>query len=244
MQPPQIDQDIQTLADWIYKQFGATEPVRVMNILSKPYYFKYCVDEDVEMPDPNIRKVRGRHYQENTLKPGESITLLGGAAYIFVDGVARAFTQERYGDNAAGDLAKLVDSASKVIVGKVDYQGGQLVNDKPTVKPETPADHNPNVVADETGAQQTNTYTPPADKTDEAPFTGLNDENQTSQNNDEADGELEPVEFEWQGDKYRASKTVTGTPQFRRNGSLIGQDVFLDNLSQYNVANPDKPVGA
>ena len=117
MQPTtQLPSDIKTLQDYLFTQFKATDPMEVQNILSKPYYFKYCVNEEVETPDPVSRRVVNREYEEVTLEPGETKILLGGAAYIFLGGIAGQYVFETQGADATGDLAKMVDAANLAIV--------------------------------------------------------------------------------------------------------------------------------
>lgn len=160
----------QTLADFIYAQFPATAPIEVQNILPKPYYFKYCTDEDIIAPDQFSKKVRERKYEEKTVEPGESITLLGGAAYIFVDGVARAYVQQKFGDAATGDLEKLAQAAKLAIIGQVNLNNRQALPNAPAIPQggQAPSDHNPNSVKDDQGQLPAQTG---ADNTqDEVPF--------------------------------------------------------------------------
>lgn len=130
MQPTEpIPSDIKTLADWIYQQFGATEPVEIQNILPERYFFKYCVGEEIATPDPVTKQVMDRKYEEMWFEPGESKVLMGGAAYIFIDGVARQYVFHKKGADATGDLAQLIQAAKLAIVGKVGY--GSKVVEKP-----------------------------------------------------------------------------------------------------------------
>ena len=160
MQPSQtISQDIKTLHDWIYEQFKPTDPIEVQNILDKPYYFKYCVGETIETPDQVSRKVMARQYEEYTFEPGETKVLMGGAAYIFIGGIASHYVLQTRGAEAIGDLQALVDAAALAIIGKVQYSkhaepiGTRMPVQpvKPLAEPSAPGDHNPNAVKDDDG---------------------------------------------------------------------------------------------
>ena len=164
MQPSQtISQDIKTLADWVYEQFRPTDPMEVQNILDKPYYFKYCVGETIETPDQVSRKVTERQYEEHTFEPGETMTLMGGAAYIFLCGIAPAYVLQTKSQDAMGNLQDLVDAASLAIIGKVGYsKHAEPLQHKavastsvrpitPVSEPTGPAGHNPNAVVDDDG---------------------------------------------------------------------------------------------
>lgn len=161
MQPSQtISQDIKSLADWVYDQFAATDPIEVQNILNKPYYFKYCVGETIETPDQVSRKVVERQYEEFTFQPGETKVLMGAAAYIFVCGIAPHYVLETKDQDSMGDLQSLVDAAQLAIIGKVGYaqHAGETrnaalptANALPTQEPVIPAGHNPNAVNDDDG---------------------------------------------------------------------------------------------
>lgn len=168
MQPTEpLDQYVKTLPDWIYDQFKATDPVEVKNILDTPFEFKYCVGETVETPTQYERKVIDRQYEVKTLMPQETIVLMGAAAYLFVDTVARTYLYkyvtekakkpiadggmgldylkaEEQGANATADVAQLVEAAKLVIVGKVGY-ASHTTPTAPTVP------HNPTAVADNNG---------------------------------------------------------------------------------------------
>jgi len=161
MQPSQtISQDIKSLADWVYDQFAATDPIEVQNILDKPYFFRYCVGETIETPDQVSRKVVDRQYEEYTFQPGETKILMGGAAYIFVCGIAPHYVLATKDADAMGDLQSLVDAAALSIIGKVGYSSTvqPLPNTAaptrptlPTQEPGTPTGHNPNVALDNNG---------------------------------------------------------------------------------------------
>lgn len=162
MQPQEpIPSDIKTLADWIYQQFGATEPVEIQNILPERYFFKYCVGEEIATPDPVTKQVLDRKYEEMWFEPGESKVLMGGAAYIFVDGVARQYVFQKHGADATGDLSILIQAAKLAIIGKVGY--GQKTMETPTqpIKNEQPP------VAIKTEQPVVNTTPPPETGTDE-----------------------------------------------------------------------------
>lgn len=161
MQPSQntISQDIKTLADWVYEQFRPTDPIEVQNILDKPYYFKYCVGENIETPDQVSRKVVDRQYEEITFEPGETKVLMGGAAYIFLCGIAPHYVMQTESADAMGNLQSLVDAAALAIIGKVQYSkhaepiGRNVAVQpvKPVAEPSAPANHNPNAVNDDDG---------------------------------------------------------------------------------------------
>ncbi len=168
MQPTApLAQDIKTLPDWIYEQFRATDPVEVKNILDTPFEFKYCVSETVETPTQYERKVVDRQYEVKTVMPQQTIVLMGAAAYLFVDTVARTYLYkyvtdkaktpiadggmgldylkaEEQGANATADVAQLVEAAKLVIVGKVGY-----AEHATATAPIVP--HNPTSVADNNG---------------------------------------------------------------------------------------------
>lgn len=139
-----LNQDIKTLADWLYEEFRATDPIEVKNILDTPYFFKYCVGETIETPDQTTRKVVDRQYEEHTFQPGETMVLMGSAAYIFIDGLARSYVYkkvtaeskipladggmgldhakaEEQGANATASVEQLVAAAKLAIVGRVGY---------------------------------------------------------------------------------------------------------------------------
>ena len=182
MQPTQpLPQDIKTLADWLYEQFRATDPIEVKNILGEPYHFKYCIGETIETPDQVSRKVVDRQYEEYTVQPGETRVMMGAAAYIFVDGVARTYLYrkvtadakiplseggmgldhnkaEEQGANATADVQQLVEAAKLAIVGVVGYANHAVTpapavtrTPQPTSDPSAPAGHNPNAIADNAG---------------------------------------------------------------------------------------------
>lgn len=141
MQPAiaQPQADIKNLMDWLFTQFKATDPITVKNITSQPYHFKYCTGEEINTPDQFTKVVLDRTYDERDIAPGEELNLLGGAAYVFVDGVARAYLYEstleqtegdekekqRAAGNALGAVVKLIEAAEKVIVGKASIVGAK-----------------------------------------------------------------------------------------------------------------------
>lgn len=181
MQPSEpLPDDIKTFADWIYQQFRATDPIEVKNILGVPYKFKYCVGETIETPDPLVRRVAERQYEEITLQAGETRVLMGAAAYIYVDGVARTYLYkkvlndlqvpkseggvagleynkaEEQAANATADVGQLVEAAKLVIIGKVGYANHAVpqhsaVGGTPIATGQAPAGHNPNAMADNQG---------------------------------------------------------------------------------------------
>lgn len=152
MQPEQLE-GISTLADWVYDQFAPTDPIQVTNILDEPYKFKYCVGEEIVSPDPTTKQVVSRRYEEKTIPAGDSIVLLGAAAYIFVDGIARTYTFKHKGAEATADIAQLVEAAKKAIVGKVSYSQTPAVPVAPKEDDRggVPVDHNPNAFKDDKG---------------------------------------------------------------------------------------------
>jgi hypothetical protein len=175
MQPSQeIAQDIKSLADWVYEQFKPTDPIEVQNILDKPYYFKYCVGETVETPDQVSRKVMERQYEEHTFAPGETKVLMGGAAYIFLCGIAPSYVLQTKSQDAMGDIQELVNAAALAIIGKVNYsRHAEPINKGqrpvvPVAEPSAPAGHNPNVVNDDDG------NLPPQTSSDDDAFSNMN----------------------------------------------------------------------
>ncbi len=217
MQPSEqqtISQDIKTLADWVYEQFKPTEPIEVQNILDKPYYFKYCVGETIETPDQVSRKVMERQYEEHTFQPGETKVLMGGAAYIFVCGIAPSYVLQTQGQDAMGNLQSLVDAAFLAIIGKVQYSkhaepiGAKMPVQpvKPLSEPSAPADHNPNVVKDDEG------NLPP--QGDEDAFATLNPP---------------ATEFNLGDDFYDTTANGRG----RKNKQFISADEFAKAQAQY-----------
>jgi hypothetical protein len=174
MQPSEpLSADIKTLADWIYEQFRATDPIEVKNILATDYKFKYCVGENVETPDAVSRRVLERQYEEKTIPAGATEILMGAAAYIFVDGIARQYLYakvledskaagmeyakaEEAAANATADVQQLVEAAKLAIVGKVGY----AAHNAPTSAPVLP--NNPNAVKDDSGLQPQQTTAPAA----------------------------------------------------------------------------------
>lgn len=211
MQPTEpIPQDIKTLHDFLFSQFKATDPIEVQNILEKPYYFKYCVNENIETPDPVTRRVIGREYEEKTFEPGESMVLLGGAAYIFIDGVAREYVFNKYGADATANLAPLIEAAKLIIIGKVGYAKHGATD---TVRPLQPAvPHNPNVIQDNQGNMppQQNEENTGAPKQETDAFDDLND------------GEPVITEFEHDGNYY----DITPQGRHRMNKSFVKQEVY------------------
>lgn len=179
MQPSEpLPDDIKTLADYLYQQFRATDPIEVKNILDQPYKFKYCVGENIETPDASTRRVLERQYEEITLQPGETRVLMGGAAYIFIDGVSRTFLYkkvlkdlqkvkskggagleyakaEEQAANATADVAQLVEASKLALVGRVGYAQHAVPQNAPGRQPiqsnQAPAGHNPNSIADNNG---------------------------------------------------------------------------------------------
>lgn len=202
MQPSEpLSPDIKTLHDWIYGQFKPTDPVEVQNILDKQYYFKYCVSEDVATPDPVTRQVRGREYDEKTVPAGESIVLMGAAAYIFIAGVAHQYVFETEGAEATGNLQKLVEAAQLCIIGVVGYAK--------KAEPKAPhtAHNNPTAIKDDNGVTPS-----------QVPPTG-------SDEDDDAFGDMgNPLatEFEHDGNfydvaengRYRKNKKFTSEPEY------------------------------
>jgi len=150
-----LDSKIKTLADWLYDQWAPTDPIIVKNILDEPYFFRYCVNEEIETPEQNMKRVLRRDYQEITLEPGQEHILIGGQAYLFVDGIARtyAFKSEKNPEvaaNATANIQRLIDCAQLAIVGKAGYNS-QVQPIKPqasSVQPTAPVvpAHNPNVL--------------------------------------------------------------------------------------------------
>jgi hypothetical protein len=217
MQPTEpLSQDIKTLQDYLFQQFKATDPIEVQNILDKPYYFKYCVSENIETPDPLVRRVTEREYEEHTFAPGESKVLMGGAAYIFVAGVAQQYVFETQGADATASIAALVEAAKLVIIGRVGYAKSQPV--APTVN--QPA-HNPNVVKDDSGNMpvQTNVEQTGGKPQDEDAFASI--------------GTNPPVsEFEFEGNFY----DTTANGRYRMNKNFVKQEVFEAAREGYYAA--------
>lgn len=176
MQPDQpLPSDIVTLADWIYKQFKPTDPIEVQNILPEPYFFRYCVGEEIATPDAVSRQVLDRKYEEFTLEPGESKVLMGGAAYIFVDGVARQYVFKTEGADATGDLARLVKAASRAIIGNVGYSRNAAQD---ATAPAKPTNQVPPAIATDlpiVGTETTTTVDEDENVSGDA-FDNLNDE--------------------------------------------------------------------
>ncbi len=156
MQPQELE-GIQTLADWIYQQFAPTDPIEVQNISQDDYNFRYCVGEDIVSSDPTSKQVVERKYEEKYFKPGETAILMGAAAYIFVDGVARRYVFEQSGAEATADIAQLVTAAKKAIIGKVGYStttpltSTKIDTEELRDRGGVPVGHNPNAVKDNAG---------------------------------------------------------------------------------------------
>lgn len=207
MQPTtQLPSDIKTLQDYLFTQFKATDPMEVQNILSKPYYFKYCVNEEIETPDPVSRRVVNREYEEITLEPGETKILLGGAAYIFLGGIAGQYVFETQGADATGDLAKMVEAAHLAIVQKVGYEKASKPAPAQTAQTAPTTPHNPTAIADNNG------QLPPQTTGDEDAFSGMG-----------APTDNPPIsEFEHNGAFY----DTTANGRYRMNKSFIKQEVF------------------
>ena len=207
MQPTtQLPSDIKTLQDYLFTQFKATDPMEVQNILSKPYYFKYCVNEEVETPDPVSRRVVNREYEEVTLEPGETKILLGGAAYIFLGGIAGQYVFETQGADATGDLAKMVDAANLAIVQKVGYE--KTSKPAPVAQTTSTAQHNPTAIKDNDG------NLPPQTTGDEDAFSNMGT-NITDNN--------PPIsEFEHNGAFY----DTTANGRYRMNKNFVKKEVF------------------
>lgn len=208
MQPTEpIPSDIKTLQDYLFTQFKATDPIEVQNILSKPYYFKYCVSEDIETPDPVSRRVVNREYEEITLQPGETKILMGGAAYIFLSGIAGQYVLETDSQDAIGDLAKMIAAAKLAIVAHVGY----AKTTQAPAAPAQPAQHNPNAIADNTGTLPPQTGATSNDNEDA--FAGM--------------GNPPMTEFTvGEGDSAEIFKHDTNNGQYRKNGKLIKKEVF------------------
>lgn len=151
MQPTKpIPSDIKTVQDHLFTLFKAVQPVEVQNILTKRYFFRYCVNEEIETPDPVSKRVVRREYEEKFFEPGETAVLMGGAAYIFLAGVAQEYVFEKHGAEATGDLAKIIEAAELAFVQPVSYEQPTARVNKPIAQ--TSAQHNPNVVKDNNGA--------------------------------------------------------------------------------------------
>ena len=229
MQPSQtISQEIKTLANWIYEQFKPTDPIEVQNILDKQYYFKYCVGETIETPDQVSRKVMERQYEEHTFEPGETMILMGGAAYIFLAGIAPNYVLQTKGQEAMGDIQALVDAAHLAIIGKVGYTkhsepvctAGAISN--PTIRPITPvqeptapAGHNPNAVNDDDG--------------------NLPPQTPTGNEDDDAFAQLNPpaTEFTIGDDFYDTTANGRG----RKNKQFISNEEFTAAQAQHASTN-------
>lgn len=236
MQPSQtISQDIKTLADWIYEQFKPTDPIEVQNILDKPYYFKYCVGETIETPDQVSRKVMDRQYEEHTFEPGETMILMGGAAYIFLAGIAPNYVLQAKGQEAMGNLQDLVDAAHLAIIGKVGYTKHTEAKPAPTSvrpitpvqEPTAPAGHNPNAINDDNGNLPPQT---PAGE-EVPPATTL----PTGDEDDDAFANINPpaTEFTIGDDFYDTIANGRG----RKNKQFISNEEFAAAQAQYASAN-------
>lgn len=103
-----LSNDIKTLADWIFQQFAPTSPVKVKNILDTPFDFRYCVGEDVVTPDAVSRNVLNRTFQVFHFEPGEEQILMGAAAYLFVDKIARQYVFIKEGGESDDPIKKTV----------------------------------------------------------------------------------------------------------------------------------------
>ena len=253
-----LAQDIKTLADWIYQQFRATDPIEVKNILSEPYKFKYCVGETIETPDPVVRRVAERQYEDITLQAGETRVLMGAAAYIFVDGVARTYLYksiikklqvvkskggagleyskaEEQAANATADVAQLVEAAKLVIVGKVGYANHAVPQTAPGRQPiasgQAPSGHNPNSIADNDGnLPPAPVTTPPATTT--PPAGGEDDDAFANLGNDDGKPAINfelPTEFTIGEDSF----DVTANGRARKNNSFTSVPEFNAAQAQY-----------
>lgn len=264
MQPAQttpLPQDIKTLADWLYDEFRATDPMEVKNILDTPYHFKYCIGETIETPDQVSRKVMDRQYEEYTLQPGETKVMMGAAAYIFVDGVARTYLYhyvtkqakiptseggmgldhakaEEQGANATADVAQLVEAAKLAIVGRVGYAThSQPVTTPlrpvvPTQEPTAPAGHNPNAIADDNG--QLPSQTPAGNEVPPAPTTAPELPNGTGDEDPDAFANLgndNPPATEFTLGDDFYDTTANG--RGRKNKQFISNEEFAAAQAQY-----------
>lgn len=239
MQPDQPqDRDIQTLADWIYAQFKPTDPVEIQNILPTPYYFKYCVGENVVTPDPVSRQVLERQYEEHTLEPGESKVLMGAAAYIFVDGVAREYVFNKQGAEATADIPKLIKAAQLAIVGVINYtsnaQKRHMEATAPTVRrvpdeelePQVPAGHNPNTMASD-----------PAADVGHTPATAIEEPEEAFDSADDTPADQPAASaFEHDGHAYDTITMANGAVRYRKDGTFVKEPEYLAAQEAYNAA--------
>lgn len=242
-----LSQDIKTLADWIYEQFRATDPVEVINILDTPYHFRYCVNETIETPDQVTRRVVERQYEEKTIQPGATEILMGAAAYIFVDGVARHYLYqevlkastakgleynkaEEQAANATADLQQLVEAAKLVIRGKVGYASSANATTAPVLP------HNPTAIQDDNGMvpQQQNTVqqSPPANTTPTEPVEDEGDDDAFANLGNEGDvsDTVELLgEFKLGDDVY----DVTANGRTRKNGTFVSVAEYVGAQGAY-----------
>lgn len=214
-----LNSDIQTLADYVHLLFAPTKPVEVINILSKSYHFRYCIDETVTTPDQNSRKVEDRRYDERDVEPGGTEILLGGAAFVFISDVATAYVFEKYGEDAVGQIELLAEAADKVLIGEVGYK-----KHEEQTTPEAPK-HNPNAINDDSGklnpAEQNNTQTGGGEGDDEKPFG-----NDAPVLTDIQLPEGETVIFPLDNVSYRSDVTDEGRT-FLKAGAPISEEEFL-----------------
>lgn len=140
-----LSTDIKTLADWVFQQFSPISPVKVKNILDKPFEITYCVGEDVVTPDPVTRNVLQRQYEVIRFAAGEEKIIMGAAAYLFVDKVAKEYVFIREGGEsddpikkvaAAGlmaNVAVLIEAAKLAISHEtITYATSSSAQDKPS----------------------------------------------------------------------------------------------------------------
>lgn len=130
MQPTKLKpEEIKNITDWLFNEIGATQQMEVKNILSTPYHFRYCTGEEIETPDEMTRSVVRRHYDERDFAPGDQVILLGAAARLFVEEVARQYLyettykatkeeKEKAAAQALLDLPRMIEAAKKVIIGE------------------------------------------------------------------------------------------------------------------------------
>lgn len=224
MQPTKpIPSDIKTIQDYLFQQFSATEAVQVQNILSTPYFFRYCVNEEIVTPDPISRRVVNREYEEHTFEPGQTMTLMGGAAYIFISGVANQYVFEKHGAEATGDIAKMIQAADLAFIQKVSYE-----QPKPVTRVEAPSqnvgNHNPNAVNDDNGNLPPQQNTVSTGANDDA-FANL-DPSEVMESDENFD------EFDWQGNHY--DKLENG--RTRMNKNFVKKEVYEKAREEYRAS--------
>ena len=165
------------------------------------------MSEDIETPDPVSRRVVNLEYEEVTLQPGETKILMGGAAYIFLSGIAGQYVFETDGADATGDLAKMIEASKLAIVAHVGY-----AKSTPAPAPSAqPAQHNPNAINDNEG------NLPP--QTNEDAFAGM--------------GNPPISEFTLDGNFY----DTTENGRYRMNKSFVKKEVFEAARDAYTATN-------